>query len=477
MPISKESLVIPFQIYWSSLFLVRDIPLILTREDFMKHSRFCEEIIKRANPISLIDHRFELRSLINSIKSKKIVMLGEASHGTKEFYDWRRLISEELILNHGFNFISVEGDWPPCQQINKYINVENTIENNDKNAKSTLSHFSRWPSWMWANDEVVELITWLKQNNTVNNSPVGFFGLDVYSLYESLDQTVELLNKIDPSLAKVAKSYYSCFDAYRHDEKAYAKSLFRAPEGCKKDVLSALQKALNYKLENKNNDDFLFNAIQNARIVCNAENYYRAMVFGEEDSWNVRDHHMMDTLEMLMGHYGPDAKGIVWAHNTHIGDYRATDMLAQGQVNIGGLAREKYGRDKVALVGFSTYQGTVIASHSWDGPMQVLPVPKAVDQSVEAEFHNAVIEVGSPDFYVQFTNEPKFSPLTETLGQRAIGVVYHPPSEHRGNYVPTIVSERYDAFVFFDETKALSPHKIKIDMEKIPETYPFGTHV
>jgi erythromycin esterase len=448
----------------------------------MKHTRFCEEIIKRAKPISLIDHHFELRPLINSIKSKRVVMLGEASHGTKEFYDWRRLISEELISNHGFNFISVEGDWPPCQQINQYIAKENINENSERNAKSALSHFTRWPTWMWANDEVVELVTWLKQNNNVNKNQAGFYGLDVYSLYESLDQVIELLRKVDPKLATSAKAYYSCFDAYRHDEKAYAKSLFHTPEGCKKDVLSALQQTLNYKLENNNREnlnkgEFLFDAIQNAHIVCNAEKYYRAMVFGEEDSWNVRDQHMMDTLDMLLNHYGPNAKGIVWAHNTHIGDYRATDMNAHGQVNIGGLAREKYGREKVALVGFSTYQGTVTASHSWDGPIQVLPVPKAVENSVEAEFHNAVTDVGSPDFYVQFGNEPKFCPLAETLGQRAIGVVYHPPSERRGNYVPTILSERYDAFVFFDETEAVSPHKVKADREKIPESYPFGTHV
>jgi erythromycin esterase len=433
--------------------------------NFMKHTAFCDEIIKKANPISMSNEQSDLGPLIDSIKNKKIVMLGEASHGTKEFYEWRSAISKELLLNHGFNFISVEGDWPPCQAINKFIQTKN----NDP-AEGVLSNFSRWPTWMWANEEVAELVTWLKNKNTEKKNPFGFHGLDVYSLYESMDQVIKLLDKIDPQLALKAKSYYSCFDSYRHDEKSYARSLFNVPEGCKKNVLAALNETLQFKLENvennvENNNEkhqIIFDAIQNARIVFNAENYYRAMIFAEEDSWNVRDTHMMDTLNMLMDQYGPEARGIVWAHNTHIGDYRATDMHAQGQVNIGGLAREKYGRENVALVGFSTYTGSVIASHSWDGPTQVMPVPKAVEKSVETEFHNATLKIGSPDFYVLLNNTPKFSPLAQILGQRAIGVVYHPPSEHRGNYVPTILSERYDAFVFIDQTQALNPYGVHL---------------
>ncbi|MDD4974351.1 MAG: erythromycin esterase family protein [Bacteriovorax sp.] len=442
----------------------------------MKHTAFCDEIIKKANPISMENEQADLRALIDAIKNKKIVMLGEASHGTKEFYEWRSAISKELLINHDFNFIAVEGDWPPCQAINKFIQTKSADP-----AKGVLSRFSRWPTWMWANEEVAELLIWLKARNTGKKNPFGFYGLDVYSLYESIDQVTKLLDKIDPQLAMKAKSYYSCFDSYRHDEKSYARSLFNVPEGCKKNVLSALNETLQYKLENKENNidqqETIFDAIQNARIVCNAENYYRAMIFAEEDSWNVRDTHMMDTLNMLMNHYGPEAKGIVWAHNTHIGDYRATDMLTHGQVNIGGLTREKYGKENVSLVGFSTYTGSVIASHSWDGPIQVMPVPKAIEKSVEAEFHNAIPKVASPDFYVLFENEPKFSPLAETRGQRAIGVVYHPPSEHRGNYVPTILSDRYDAFVFIDETEALTPIKVEVDINKFPETYPYGAHL
>lgn len=434
----------------------------------MNSTDFAKEITKNASMLRNID---DLDRLINSVKDKKVVMLGESSHGTKEFYEWRAAISKELILNHGFNFIAVEGDWPPCQEVSKFIQNKTQLD-----AEKTLAYFSRWPTWMWANREVQTLIEWLQENSSKLKKAVGFHGLDVYSLYESMDKVIEELDSIDRSLALAASSYYSCFDSYRHDEKAYARSLMRLPEGCKKQVLKVLNDSLNYKLSNPDNED-IFDVVQNAKIVCNAENYYRAMVLGEEDSWNVRDHHMMDTLTMLMDHYGPDAKGIVWEHNTHIGDYRATDMMRNGQVNIGGLAREEFGNENVALVGFTTYKGTVIASSAWDGAIKIMPVPEAKEGSVESEMHKASADIGYPDYYVLLNNVAPDSPLAEPRGQRAIGVVYHPPSEHRGNYVPTILSKRYDVMVFIDQTTALNPLEIKADKEKIPETYPFGTHV
>jgi erythromycin esterase-like protein len=443
----------------------------------MKRSPFCNEVIRKAHPLKKSNLQNSLEPLINSIKDKKIVMLGESSHGTKEFYELRSLISKELILNHGFNFISVEGDWPACQLINQFIQLKDASYNGHK-AKSILSQFSRWPTWMWANEEIAELITWLKTYNYSKKKPAGFYGFDVYSLYDSIEQVISLLSKIEPELAIKAKSYYACFESYRHNEMAYARSLFNIPEGCKKSVLSVLNETLKYKLDKINNQsEIMFDALQNARIVSNAERYYRAMIFGEEDSWNVRDHHMMNTLSMLLDHYGHDAKGIVWAHNTHIGDYKATNMVMEGQVNVGGLAREIYGKDQVALVGLSTYSGRVIASGAWDGPIEVLPIPKAKDKSVESEFHNAILKIGFSDFYITMDNESEFSPLAEIHDQRAIGVVYHPPSEQHGNYVPTNLSKRYDAFIFFDETTAINPLNIKASIEKIPETYPFGTHI
>lgn len=435
----------------------------------MKREQFSTEIIKKANPLRASG---DLERLINSIKDKKIVMLGECSHGTREFYEWRSAISQELILHHGYHFIAVEGDWPPCQEVSKFIKNQTS-----SGAEETLSHFSRWPTWMWANEEVVKLITWLKKNNIAQKNTIGFHGLDVYSLYESMDKVVEELTKIDRSFGLQAAAYYSCFDSYRHDEIAYARSLLKLPEGCKKQVLKVLNDTLNYQLKKTELSENLFDATQNARIVSNAENYYRAMTLGEEDSWNVRDRHMMETLKMLLEHYGPNSKAIVWEHNTHIGDYRATDMQKLGQVNIGGLAREEYGADNIALIGFTTYSGTVTASSAWDGPIKTMTIPNAQERSVEAEMHQVAEETGIPNYYVLFNDDEIKSACAETRGHRAIGVVYHPPSEQRGNYVPTSLSKRYDAMIYFDETEALRPLDIKVDKEKVPETYPYGTHI
>lgn len=436
----------------------------------MDNNLFGEEIVRKATPFKRMD---DLGPLIDKIKDKKIVMLGESTHGTKEFYEWRSAISKELILNHGYNFIAIEGDWPPSQNVNRYISHDEGVS-----ATQVLKNFSRWPTWMWANQEVVDLVDWMKMHNRTKLDPIGFHGLDVYSLYESIDQVIAQLNKIDPELAKKATAYYSCFDSYRHDEKAYARSLFNASEGCKKQVINALNETLNYKLHQySEKQEFLFDAIQNARIVCNAENYYRAMIFGEQDSWNVRDNHMMDTLAVLLNHYGPNSKGIVWEHNTHIGDYKATDMINVGQVNIGGLAREIYGEKNVALIGFTTHHGVVIASSAWDGPIKRMEIPNGKKGSLEAELHNAIPGIGSPNYYLIFNNELEFSPLREVRGHRAIGVVYHASSEQRGNYVPTVLTDRYDALMFFDETEAVNPLAVEIDFKKIPETYPYGARV
>lgn len=439
----------------------------------MKISEYANELTKKATPLRGID---DLEVLINSLKDKKIVMLGESSHGTKEFYEWRMAISKELILHHGFKFIAVEGDWPPCQEINKYIHKESS-----ENAETTLRHFSRWPTWMWANEEVSSFIDSLKNSAKTKNSTASFYGLDVYSLYESMDKVVEQLRSVDLELCNQAIAYYSCFDSYRHDEKSYARSLFNVPEGCKKEVLKVLNETLKMKMveSGQEKNENLFNALQNSKIVANAENYYRAMVLGEEDSWNVRDHHMMDTLSMLLEHHGEGAKAIVWEHNTHIGDYRATDMALMGQVNIGGLARQKYGEKNVALVGFTTYSGSVIASSAWDGPIMKMNIPQSPEGSVEGEMHKAAEAIGFPNYYVVFDQNDKApdSILANIKGHRAIGVVYYPPSEQRGNYVSTSLSRRYDSVVFIDQSSALHPIITQFDKDKIPETYPFGTHI
>lgn len=430
----------------------------------MKQSFFNAHLKKHAVPFGSID---DFSSLITSCKDKKIVMIGESSHGTHEFYTWRARISRELIEKHGFNFIAVEGDWPACHKIHE--RVQNRFKDNPL---KTLSSFSRWPTWMWANLEMTEVINWLSDWNEQGHS-VGFHGLDVYSLYESIDQVKKSVARRNPEILNAVKEFYSCFDPYLHNEKAYAKSLFQYPEGCAEEVSEALEKILRSSMHH---DEGFFDAVQNAKIIRNAEKYYRTMITGE-DSWNVRDNHMMETLERLLEFYGSEAKGIVWAHNTHIGDYRATDMILDNQINIGGLARKKYGEKHVGLIGFSTYTGSVIASGAWDGEIEMIKVPNGAPGSLEDYLHHATNFIGAKQFYIEMKKVQDVEAFNDFIGHRAIGVVYHPAYESRGNYVPTIAAKRYDALIFIDETTALSPINIHFDKEKIPETYPFGAHM
>jgi len=417
--------------------------------------------------------KFDLRPLIDQISHAKIVMLGEASHGTQEFYEWRRLISEWLIAKHDFRFIAVEGDWPPCYELNRYIRTKDGGD-----VKNVLSHFNRWPTWMWANTETIRLAEWMKNHNrTVSEeNKIGFYGLDVYSLFESIDAVLKQLEKINPFLAKRARVRYECFDQFNRNEKVYAKSLIEFPEGCETEVIESLEELLSHRLDGaKEAQENLFDAQQNARIIANAESYYRTMIHGNEDSWNVRDRHMLEALDTLLNRFGEGTKAIVWAHNTHIGDYRATTMAAEGQINIGGLAREKWGEDNVALVGFGTYQGEVIASHAWDGPIETMPVPPGMVDSYEEAFHAVSESKGQKAFFLKLKSKgTREGPLAEVRGHRAIGVVYHPTYERFGNYVPTSLAHRYDAFLFFDETKAIEPLHVAFNREEIPETWPQG---
>lgn len=432
-----------------------------------------EQILRKAQALN---HAADLEPLIEKLASSRIVMLGESSHGTQEFYKWRRLISQELIQKHGFSFIAVEGDWPPCAVIDRFVRSKNPR----RSAREVLKSFQRWPAWMWANGETAELVEWLRLNNRPRPArrQAGFYGLDVYSLFESMDEVVKILKKIDPQLAERARDRFSCFEAYRHNEKSYVRSLLYEPEGCEDQVMEVLRELLQLRISSKARGikSRLLDAEQNARIVKNAESYYRAMIHADEDSWNVRDRHMLETLERLLYHYGPGSKAIVWAHNTHVGDYRATEMLASGHVNLGGLAREKWGEDQVALVGFGTHRGEVTAASSWGGPVQIMPLPPGRGESCEALFHLAAQRLGQNDLLLWLRDEDTMdSALKFERGHRAVGVVYDPAGEGRGNYVLTSLTRRYDAFVFIDQTRALTPLAAENPRhEKIPETWPLG---
>ncbi len=416
-----------------------------------------------------IDNIQDVAPLIDHIGHSKIVMLGESSHGTHDFYKWRRILTEEVIAKYGFKFIAVEGDWPPCWALNRFIRSKTT-----ESIYQTLSRFNRWPTWMWANDDIIELATRLKAHNAKldQSEHVEFFGLDIYSLFESADAVLRQLNTINPSLARLIEERYSCFESYEHDEKAYARSLIQFPEGCEEQVLQTLQDLVRLRLDGTpEKNEILFDAQQNARIVAGAETYYRAMIRGEESSWNIRDRHMMNTLEILCQRFGTDTKCIVWAHNTHIGDYRATDMESEGLINIGGLARQRWGPDRVSLIGFGTYEGEVIASHQWGGPIEKMKIPPARAGSYEALFHDVARSLKKNAF---FLTQLKDASLSLIRGHRAIGVVYNPQHEQRGNYVPTSIAHRYDAFIYVDYTTALKPIIQKSDIHDIPETWPSG---
>lgn len=410
----------------------------------------------------------DLDALVSDIEDKSIVMLGEASHGTHEFYTWRSAISKRLIEEKGFSFIAVEGDWPDCYKINRYVKG---YKDTSDDIRNVLLNFDRWPTWMWANWEVAALAEWLNEHNKKlsPDKKIGFYGLDVYSLWDSMYEMINYLDQEDPHAAMTVKRAIECFEPYQHNEQLYARySLTK--HSCRDKVL-ALLKEIRMKAQFLDGDrEAGFNTEQNALIAVNAEKYYTSMMGFDNESWNVRDRHMMQTLDRLMKFHGKNAKGIVWEHNTHIGDARATNMKRQGMINIGQLAREDYGEDKIYLVGFASHSGTVIAGDEWGAPMEELEVPAARPGSIEDILHKE----SASDRYILFSEGISEKMYETEIHHRAIGVVYHPETERMSNYVPSVLSKRYDALVFLDETSALHPLHMHPHNEKVPETFPFG---
>jgi erythromycin esterase-like protein len=428
--------------------------------------------------VSAINHgayplksKADLKPLFDSIGDSRIVMLGEATHGTHEYYQWRAFITRKLIEENGFNFIAVEGDWPDCYRLNRYVKG---YDLHNKSAFHVLHAFDRWPTWMWANWEMMALAGWMQQHNKglPLNRKAGFYGLDVYSLWESMDSIMKYLEKTDPAALKIAEEAFRCFEPYSKDEgRSYARSTIFVPEACQQEVIQLLQE-IQHKLPQYNTDhENVFSAEQNAYVTVNAEKYYRAMVQGGPHSWNVRDRHMGDTLDRLLSFHGENSKAIVWAHNSHVGDARATDMADEGMYNLGELARLTHHDKGVVLVGFGSYKGTVTAGHKWGDEMQTMVMPGAKEGSWEYHLHRA----GNENKLLLLKEFSGNDILMENyIGHRAIGVVYQPQYEQYGNYVPTILPLRYDAFIYLDETNALYPLHMKPDGLQMPETYPFG---
>jgi erythromycin esterase-like protein len=431
-----------------------------------------DELIEGVRSIALPLHGLDdLDPLIERVGDARYVLLGEASHGTAEYYDWRQRISQRLIREKGFSFIAVEGDWPDCYRINRYVKARSDA---GKSAREVLRAFQRWPTWMWANEEVVGLVEWMRNynKNLAESRRVGFYGLDVYSLWESMHAVLNYLENVDGTAVKAARRAFACFEPYGRDVERYARAMLWAPLSCEEDVVRMLRAIREQAptFEQDGNEAF-FNAEQNALVAQNAEEYYRTMVGGGGASWNLRDRHMVATLDRLVAHHGPRAKAIVWEHNTHVGDARYTDMAGDDMINVGQLVREQHAAEGVVLVGFSSYRGSVIAGDEWGAPLQEIAVPSARPDSWDDVLHEAL----RSDALLIFGQERENRELFEPRGQRAIGVVYRPEYEARGNYVPTVLPRRYDAVAHLDATHALHPLHVAASFEhEVPETYPSG---
>ncbi|HEY4117625.1 MAG TPA: erythromycin esterase family protein, partial [Byssovorax sp.] len=363
-----------------------------------------------------------------------------------------------------------EGDWPAAARVDRYVRH---APGAGRNAFDALHAFARWPTWMWANREVATFVEWLHLHNAAlpARERVGFHGLDVYSLWESMSAVVGYLDRHDPEAGRRARRAYACFAPYGEDAEAYAAATTLVPASCEDAVVRVLTE-LRAAPDASGGLDARFDAEQNALVAKNAERYYRAMVRGGAMSWNVRDWHMVETLERLTARYGARSKAIVWAHNTHVGDARYTDMHAEGEVNVGQLVRERRARDGVVLVGFSTHRGRVVAAEEWGAPMQRLRVPEARPGSVEDALHRVDVPVALYVFS-EITTGPE---LLEPRGHRAIGVVYRPEYERFGNYVPSVLPRRYDALVHVDITSPTAALHADSSppAHDTPETYPFG---
>jgi erythromycin esterase len=415
-----------------------------------------------------LHHPKDLDPLMDRIGDARYVLLGEATHGTHEYYTWRAEISKRLITEKGFSFIAVEGDWPDSFKINQWIKGKT---NSDKGISEILNSFKRWPTWMWANWEIAALAEWLRNYNKdlPSKEMIGFYGLDVYSLWESMEIIMNYLEKEDPATALYARQAINCFEPY-DEEIAYAEGIQKLNPACQNEVIKLLTEVRSKASEYDQAHEAGLNAEINALVMANAEKYYRTMASFGESSWNTRDRHMVESLNTIMDYHGPEAKVIIWEHNSHIGDARATDMADDGLVNVGQLIREQQNDKEVILVGFGSYQGSVIAGRRWNGQMEKMDMPPAIEGSVEEILHTA----SADNKLLIFDDFPKLKEqFGNWLGHRAIGVVYHPERE-MGNYVPTKLSSRYDAFIYLDKTMALNPLHLEAEGNLPPDTYPFG---
>jgi len=440
---------------------------LLTEPRVASGSREIARLLERAGEhLPAPERGEEFGAYFEEFAGAKVILLGEATHGTSEFYRARAAITRRLIERHDYTIVAVEADWPDAARIDRYVRGREP-------SSSREAAFSRFPSWMWRNVEVRDFVDWLRVHNEAcpPQQRVEFRGLDIYSLRASIAAVLEYLDRVDPEQARVARERYACLTPWQSTPASYGRAALLGRDTCEDEAVEQLRELLERRLEYLGRDgEEFFDAAQNARIVRSAEQYYRVMYRGAADSWNLRDRHMFETLQRLSARR-PCAKAVVWAHNSHIGNAAATAMGWEGEFNIGELCRTAHGRD-AALIGFGTDRGTVTAARDWDGPMEIRTVLPARPDSYEFLFRQA----GLARSLTQWQGA-EHGELREALSmprlERAIGVVYRPEDELLSHYFRAVLPEQFDAYVWFEESQAITPLVSKRP-QGVPETYPFG---
>jgi erythromycin esterase-like protein len=433
------------------------------------------ELLESIHPLS--ESPSDWDGLLDCVGEAQIALIGEASHGTQEFYRYRAMLTKRLIVEKGFTAVAVEADWPDAHRVHRYV----TGRSRDVTGLEALGDFTRFPLWMWRNTEVLGFVAWLHAHNAGlhhDQPPVGFYGLDLYSIHASIHAVLAFLETTDPAAAKRARERYSCFDHFgRESDESFAAVNLGLSAGCEEEAISQLVELRRLSArppaDHDLSPDEIFFAEQNARLIKNAERYYRAM-FHAVSSWNVRDRHMAETLEILISYlsrHSERPKIVVWEHNSHLGDARATQMGDAGEVNVGQLVRERHGSD-ARLIGFTSYTGTVTAASDWNGQTEHKSVRPALPDSYEALFH----QCGVPSFFLTWDHARAADVLRERRLERAIGVVYRPESERLSHYFYASLPQQFDAVIHLDRTTALTPLDRPADWvgADAPETYPSG---
>jgi protein-L-isoaspartate(D-aspartate) O-methyltransferase len=408
-----------------------------------------------------------LGPLLTRIGSARVVLIGEATHGTSEFYRMRERVTRALIEQKGFRFVAIEGDWPDAARVDHYVRHMDY-------RPSEWTAFARFPTWMWRNAEVRAFVDWLRNFNAGRKPEqrAAFHGLDLYSLYDSIRAVLNYLDAVDPPTARVARERYGCLTPWQSDPATYGHAALTGQyDSCEPAVTAVLTDLMTQRRTYAEHDGERFlDAVQNAKLVTNAERYYRIMYYGSRASWNLRDAHMFETLKTLLNFYGPETKAVVWAHNSHVGDASATEMSSRGEHNLGQLCRREFGQD-CYIIGFGTHRGQVSAASDWDGPMEIKDIVPSLASSYERMCHDA----GVPSFMLPLRHAPEGlrDALLDSRLQRAIGVIYRPQSERASHYFQAVLPDQFDEYVWFDTTGPVQPFATQ-ELEGMPDTYPFG---